>query len=622
MDRKAILIIAISVGLLLLWPKLVDKMLPPPPKPPGGVTIGATNAAPKDQNRTLPDRNATGGNQSAIGPAVPPVGPVAPVIVVAGGFQPVPTRAGKTITQTATNALAEYVFTSRGGGIQEVRLNLHKVATACWSDSNTSNGDPRVRLNGDAPYPIFAVQGGDGLLKLTGLEEYELSPLAAQGNATAGWQAVLTLANDSNETVQIIKSIRPGTGYLLPQVTIEVLYTGSRAVVIPDFEVLLGAATPAGVKNFDPAYHGIFFFDGKLEQHWKPGDFANRTLGCFPGTPIPVFSLANRDSNSTWVAAHNQFYAVATMLPDGGTPREKVSAKWIDSASLDESLKSQNRYQAGISYNIVLEPGKAWRVAYDVYAGPREYSVMEKLAAERGNQVERVMDLSGFWGFFSKVLLLSMNGLHSWGVPYGLAIVLITVIIKALFWPLTAVSTRSMKRMALLQPQMKALQEKYKSDSKKMNMKLMEFMKENKVNPLGGCLPMLIQIPVFFGFFFMIRTAVELRGAPFLWACDLSSPDTIFTIPGITFLPFFSNAMGLPINPLPILMAVTMWYQARLTPPSPGVDPMQAKMMQYMPLVFSVFLYNFSAGLTLYWTVQNVLSIAQTKMTKTELAPA
>jgi YidC/Oxa1 family membrane protein insertase len=121
---------------------------------------------------------------------------------------------------------------------------------------------------------------------------------------------------------------------------------------------------------------------------------------------------------------------------------------------------------------------------------------------------------------------------------------------------------------------------------------------------------MLLQIPVFFGFYRMILSATELRGAPFLWACDLSKPDTIFVIPGLDF----------PVNPLPRLMGATMLWQASLTPPSPGMDPMQQKMMKYMPLLFLFILYNFSAGLTLYWTVQNLLTIAQTKLTKT--APA
>jgi YidC/Oxa1 family membrane protein insertase len=163
-----------------------------------------------------------------------------------------------------------------------------------------------------------------------------------------------------------------------------------------------------------------------------------------------------------------------------------------------------------------------------------------------------------------------------------------------------------MKRLAALQPQMKAIQEKYKDDPRKMNTKTMEFMKEHKVSPLGGCLPLLLQIPVFFGFYTMLQSAIELRGAKFLWVCDLSQSDTIFFI------------AGFPVNPLPLLMGATMLWQARLTPASPGMDPSQQAIMKYMPLMMVVFLYNFSAGLTLYWTVQNLLSIAQMKLTRTE----
>jgi YidC/Oxa1 family membrane protein insertase len=206
------------------------------------------------------------------------------------------------------------------------------------------------------------------------------------------------------------------------------------------------------------------------------------------------------------------------------------------------------------------------------------------------------------------LLLVSMNGLHDlFKLGYGWVIILITIIIKLLFWPLTAASTRSMKRMASLQPQMKAVQEKYKDDPAKMNKKMMEFWKEHKVNPMGGCLPMLLQMPVFIGFFYMIQTAIELRGESWLWVTDLSKPDTLFFIPGI----------GFPFNLLPLLMGVTMLWQSHLTPPSPGMDPMQQKMMKYLPLIFLFMLYNFSSGLTLYWTVQNLLSILQTKLTKT-----
>jgi len=221
--------------------------------------------------------------------------------------------------------------------------------------------------------------------------------------------------------------------------------------------------------------------------------------------------------------------------------------------------------------------------------------------------VDLVMGYSGFFGFFAKALLLAMNWVHdvAW-LSYGWAVVAITVIIKMIFWPLTAAGTRSMKRMQALQPQMNALKAKYKDDPAKMNKKLMEFMKENKVSPVGGCLPMMVQLPVFFGFYRMIQSAIELRGAHFLWVKDLSRPDTLFLVPGTTF----------PFNLLPLIMGATMLWQSHLTPPSPGMDPSQQKIMRYMPLMFLAFLYNYSAGLTLYWTVQNLLTILQTKLTR------
>src|SRR5205814_7106221 len=196
-----------------------------------------------------------------------------------------------------------------------------------------------------------------------------------------------------------------------------------------------------------------------------------------------------------------------------------------------------------------LPPHEAIQQNFKLYAGPKENRILERIAFQMKNEIDVVMGYTGFFGWFSKALLWSMNGLHGLGLGYALAIISITVIIKLLFWPLTQASTRSMKRMATLQPQMNAIRERYKDDPAKMNRKMMEFMKEHKVSPLGGCLPMLLQIPVFFGFYSMIRSAIELRGAPFLWVGDLSQPDTMYVIPGLGFLPSIGiPGVGLPVN--------------------------------------------------------------------------
>src|SRR5208283_4438769 len=247
------------------------------------------------------------------------------------------------------------------------------------------------------------------------------------------------------------------------------------------------------------------------------------------------------------------------------------------------------------------------------FAGPKEYRLLARIGEEFQNRADLVMQFGKFSGFFAKGLLLAMNWLHDvTKLGYGWVIVLITVIIKVLFWPLTAASTRSMKRMQALAPELAVLKEKYKDDQQKYMQKQMELWKKNKVSPMSGCLPMAIQMPVFFGFFTMIRSAIELRGARFLWIADLSKPDTLCLIPGTHF----------PFNLLPLLMGGAMLWQSHLTPPSPGMDPAQAKIMRYMPLMFLVFLYNYSSGLALYWTVNNVLTIVQTKLTKMNQPPA
>jgi YidC/Oxa1 family membrane protein insertase len=343
-------------------------------------------------------------------------------------------------------------------------------------------------------------------------------------------------------------------------------------------------------------------------------------LGCFPGTPRSEYRASGQPV--VWTAAHNQFFFVGLMP---ATPaREVYATKFTlpppDAAEIaanPKTITNQFAFEVTVTQpETNLADGLAFEREFLIYAGPKEYRILERIGADLKNNLESVMSF-GWFGVFSKLLLLSMNGLHALGLSYGLAIIAITVIIKLLFWPLTAASTRSMKRLQALQPQMKAIQEKFKDDPAKMNKKMMEFMRENKVSPLGGCLPLILQIPVFIGFFQMVRTAIELRGARFLWACDLSTSDTVFIIPGLGLIPFIGiPGSGLPVNPLPLLMGLTMFWQARLTPPSPGMDPMQQKIMKYFPLIFLFMLYNYSAGLTLYWTVQNLLSIAQMKLTK------
>jgi YidC/Oxa1 family membrane protein insertase len=355
-----------------------------------------------------------------------------------------------------------------------------------------------------------------------------------------------------------------------------------------------------------------------------------KLLGDFSGSgavPAPLLQGLTSDLNrvlqeKSLFDANRDFFSRFTLSP--ATRRLVDEARWqedivrLNRLILEETFpreikKSPIGYQASILFpGATLTANQNLQRDFLIYAGPKEYKTLSRLGADLHNDIDRLMEYGGFFGWFAQLLLLSMNALHSFGLDYGSAIIVITIIIKILFWPLTNLSTRSMKRMAALQPQMKVIQDKYKDDPQKMQRKMMEFYKEHKINPASGCLPVLVQMPIFFGFYQMIRTAIELRGARFLWNYDLSKPDTLFIIPGL----------DLPFNLLPLIMGATMVWQARLTPVSPGVDPMQQKIMKYMPLMFLALLYNFSAGLTLYWTVQNLLSIVQMKLTRSKDQPA
>ncbi|MEM8868681.1 MAG: membrane protein insertase YidC, partial [Verrucomicrobiota bacterium] len=205
--------------------------------------------------------------------------------------------------------------------------------------------------------------------------------------------------------------------------------------------------------------------------------------------------------------------------------------------------------------------------------------------------------------FISKLLLSFMYAIHALVQNWGVSIVIMTICIKLLFWPLTAKASQSQKRMASIQGPMAELKEKYKDNPQKMQQETLKLFKEHRVNPVAGCLPMLIQMPIFLGLFYMLRSASELRHEPFLWVSDLSQPDTLTEI------------AGFPINILPLFMGVTMYFQMRMMPVSPTADPAQQKIFKLLPFVFLIFLYNFSSGLVLYWTVQNLLTILQQKIT-------
>jgi YidC/Oxa1 family membrane protein insertase len=237
-------------------------------------------------------------------------------------------------------------------------------------------------------------------------------------------------------------------------------------------------------------------------------------------------------------------------------------------------------------------------VPLDIYIGPKDLDLLETV----GHGLSRAVNL-GWSSFVAVPLLHLLKWSHSVTGNYGIDIILLTVVIKILFIPLTQRSFRSMRAMQKLQPQMAKIRERFKDNSEQMNKEIMELYRRHKVNPLGGCLPMILQIPVFFGLYAALQNAIDLRHAPFmLWINDLSAPDRL----GSLQLPFVQHP-GVPV--LTLLMGVSMFIQQWMSPTAG--DPQQQKIMMIMPLVFTFMFVNFPAGLALYWLVNNILTIAQ-----------
>jgi YidC/Oxa1 family membrane protein insertase len=273
-----------------------------------------------------------------------------------------------------------------------------------------------------------------------------------------------------------------------------------------------------------------------------------------------------------------------------------------------DRLPDTDRRAYGITGDVDIEvaaiaPRGEAKLAASLYVGPKEYPRLSNADVFKRDQ-DRVMDLGSFiFRFCAAILLNLMTWIHGWTSNWGVAIVLTTLALKVAFLPLSISQARSSRRMQKLMPEMKVIREKYKDNPQKQQSAMMELYKQHKVNPLGGCLPMLLTIPFFFAFFKMLQSAAELRYATFLWARDLSAPDTVFTIP----LPYLGS---FGINILPILFCLTLFYQMRLTP-QPAVDNAQMKMMKFMPLMSLFIYYNYSCALSLYSTANGVFIIFQ-----------
>lgn len=329
------------------------------------------------------------------------------------------------------------------------------------------------------------------------------------------------------------------------------------------FQLVRDSKPPVGDSSMLPTYTGAAVYTEQDKfQKVAFKDIDNNK------TPYP------KNSNDGWVAML-QHYFFSAWLPKSGTPREFYTRH------LEGGL-----YSAGVIVPVgTMGAGKSATLTVPLYAGPEEHQKLAKIAPG--------LDLTIDFGWLTVIavpLFWVLSWIHQWVGNWGVAIILLTVLIKLLFYPLSQASYRSMAKMRVLAPKMQKLKDQYGSDRQRLQQAMMELYKTEKINPLGGCLPIVVQIPVFISLYWTILASVELRHAPFFgWIQDLSAQDPWFV--------------------LPILMGISMIIQTRLNPEPP--DPVQAKVMKIMPVAFSIFFFFFPAGLVLYWLVNNVLSIIQ-----------
>ena len=377
-------------------------------------------------------------------------------------------------------------------------------------------------------------------------------------------ELVLRFESPEQGGVRLIKTYTLKRGAYVIDVRHEVVNQSGQAIN-PQLYVQLvrDGNKPPGESSFYSTFTGpAFYTDAKKFQKVEFSDIEKNKAEFVTSSP------------DGWVAMVQHYFASAWLLPDG-KPRENFARK-ID----------QNLYAAGMITPIgAIAPGATATVDARLFIGPQEEKVLESIAPG----LELVKDY-GFFTILSKPLYWLLDKLHGVIGNWGWAIVALVFLLKILFYPLNAKAYASMAKMKAINPKVMDMRERYKDNPQQMQQEMMRIYREEKVNPMGGCLPILIQIPVFIALYWVLLSSVEMRGAPWiLWIKDLSVRDPYFI--------------------LPIVMTLTTLLQTALNPLPP--DPMQAKLMWFMPLIFSVMFFFFPAGLVLYWITNNILTIAQ-----------
>ena len=558
MDRTAWIAVALCVVGLVAWEWWIAKQTPPRPT----TAISSPAPTPLTSASTAP------------APLASPVPTATPAVEATPAF------AEKI--ETVRNADVELHLTNRGGGIRDALLLNH-----------IAQDDQRVVINSKDHPPIGALIEQPNTFKV---EEFALS-------RDADGSVKCERNTPENVTVRKRFSFMPSNekkDNFLTEMDVDVTNSGAQLYANPGYFVTLGSAAPTHPRDYSYYTRLVWCIDGKakgIDVGWFGGGGGLFGIGQRAAQPFYQQDLTNAD----WAAVSNQFFT--TLIASLGG---KANGVWGRRFDISPEQKMYGLGGALRMPGFQLPPGKTYSARFEIWTGPKLY---HRLARLDHNEAE-IMDF-GIFKIVSQFLLNFLNLLHGWIGSYGAAILALTAIIKIVLWPLQGKANRSMRQMSLLNPKVQELRDKYKDDPTRMNQEVMKLYKDYGINPVGGCLPMMIQIPIFFGLFKMLGQAVELRNAPFLWVHDLSQPDTIARLQLLGY--------SIPINIIPLCMAVTQIWLMQMTPKTG--DATQRRVMMFTPLIFLFICYNFAAALALYYTTQNLFSIVQFYYNKQQPPP-
>ncbi len=557
MDRNFLLALALSFLVLSLWTLYTA----PPPDEVGAPTASeaageAGEAAPADAFAAAPAPTP------APGAAATPPGP-------ALAEEPsVPERQVRIQTD-----LYDATFTSRGGALLRWALRQY--------DDASRPGRPPVEIATLDPAVERALA--------TPFESVGYGDLSAADYALEQPDRMTLVFTREERGVTLRKTYRLSEDGYLFSLDLELVNDSDRHVR-PTFLTIWPARPLPG--NDYAEYMLAALADGDLEQ--APVGDAPSFLG-FGGGSVDEPSETRRDVD--WAGANTRYF-LAAMLPD--VPRD-AAARFVPGRERD-LVQTELAFQP-----VSVPPGQSVSRQLRVYLGPKESARLEAAGGHLDEAISK-----GWFPSLTSFFVWLLEATYALVRNYGLAIILITLLVRVLMFPIMQKQVKSMKRMGEMQPRMKEIQEKYAEDKQKQSEEMMKLWKESGFNPMSGCLPMFLQLPVFIGLYYALQGAIELRQAPFVgWIDDLSAPEALFTLPGL----------DLPVRLLPILMGGSMVLQQRLTPTT--MDPAQARMMStVMPIMFTFLFYQFASGLVLYWFVSNVLGIAQQVWTNRRKEPA